>query len=163
MKKFWKRNRYTCILLIIFVLFIVLGLKVKEIFVPDDGKATYGDRLKNIDKHPIKEEVYNKIDENLNNNASVTKVSHRVQGKTINYYITFAEKVSVKDAKAIGDSILKDFDEDILGYYSIQLYLLKDDEKLNNFPIMGMKHPDSKQISWTKDREITVESDKNEE
>ncbi len=99
----------------------------------------------------------------MNNNASVTKVSHRVQGKTINYYITFAEKVSVKDAKAIGDSILKDFDEDILGYYSIQLYLLKDDEKLNNFPIMGMKHPDSKQISWTKDREITVESDKNEE
>lgn len=163
MKKFLKRNRYTVILLFIFILFVFLGLAVKDIFVPDEGKATYGDRLKNIEKHPISNETYTKIDELLNKNSNVTKVSHRIQGKTLNYYITFSEKVSVKDAKAVGDSIIKEFDEDTLGYYSIQVYLLKEDESLNNFPIMGMKHPDSKEISWTKDREITVESDKNEE
>ena len=42
-------------------------------------------------------------------------------------------------------------------------YLIKDNEKLNNFPIIGMKHPDAKSISWTKDREIVTESEKNEE
>lgn len=162
-KKFWKRNRYTCILLFIFILFIVLGLKVKDIFVPDEGKATYGERLKNIEKHPISNETYNKVDEAIKKNSSVVKVSHRLQGKTINYYITFSEKTSVKDAKNIGDSLIKEFDEDTLSYYSIQVYLLKEDEKLNNFPIMGMKHPESKEISWTKDREITVESEKDEE
>ena len=98
-KKFWKRNRYTCILLFIFILFIVLGLKVKDIFVPDEGKATYGERLKNIEKHPISNETYNKVDEVIKKNSSVVKVSHRLQGKTINYYITFSEKTSVKDAK----------------------------------------------------------------
>ena len=41
--------------------------------------------------------------------------------------------------------------------------LLKEDEKLNNFPIIGMKSPESKTVSWTKDREIIVESEKNEE
>ena len=163
MKKFLKRNRYTVILLIIFILVIVLGLKVKDIFVPDEGKPTYGDRLKYMEKYPVTDEVYNKLDEALKKNSSVTKVTHRLQGKTINYYITFADKTSVKDAKAIGDSVLKGFDEETLSYYSIQVFLLKDDEKLNNFPIMGMKHPDSKTISWTKDREITVESEKDEE
>lgn len=163
MKKFFKRNRYTCILLFIFILFVILGLKVKDILVPDEGKATYGDRLKNIDKYPISQEIYNTIDESLQKNANVIKVSHRLQGKTINYYITFSEKVSVKDAKAIGDGILKNFDEETLSYYSIQVFLLKEDEKLNNFPIIGMKHPESKTISWTKDREITVESEKDEE
>ncbi len=163
MKKFFKRNRYTCILLILFILFVVLGLKVKDILVPDDGKATYGERLKNIDKHPINNEVYTTIEENLKKNTNVSKVEHRIQGKTLIYYITFIDKTSVKDAKAIGEGILKSFDEDTLGYYSIQIYLLKDDAKLNNFPIIGMKHPESKTVSWTKDREIITESEKDEE
>ncbi len=163
MKKFIKRNRYTIILLVIFVLLVFLGAKVKDIFVPDEGKATYVDRLKNIDKHPITDEIYKTIEENLTKNSNVSKVTHRIQGKTLNYYITFIDKATVKDAKSIGESILKYLDEDLQGYYSIQIYLLKEDEKLNNFPIMGMKHPESKTVSWTKDREITVESEKNEE
>ena len=163
MKKFLKKIRYTIILLIVFVLLVILGLKVKNILVPDEGKATYGERLKDISKHPIKEEVYKKIEEELLSNKTVTKVTHRLQGKIINYYITFDNKVSVKDAKALGESIIKSFDEDTLGYYSIQIFLLKDDEKQNNFPIIGMRSPESKAVSWTKDREIIVESEKNEE
>ena len=156
MKKFLKKNRYTCILLIVFVLLVILGLKVKDILVPDEGKATYGERLKDISKHPIEDEVYKKIDEELVKNKGVAKVSHRLQGKIINYYITFASEVSVKDAKNIGEGIIKGFSEDTLGYYSIQIYLLKEDEKLNNFPIIGMKNPEAKTVSWTKDREIIL-------
>ena len=163
MKKFLKRHRYTIILVFIFMLLVVLGLKVKEILIPDEGKATYGDRLKGIEKHPISNETYEKIDEVLEKNSNVKKVSHRIQGKTLNYFITFVDKVSVKDAKAIGDSLLEYFEEDTLGYYSIQFYLVKEDEALNNFPIIGMKHPESKKISWTKDREIVTESDEDEE
>ena len=152
--KFWAFSR---------ILFVILGLKVKDIFVPDEGKPTYGDRLKNLDKYPISDEVYQKIEEALTKGGNVTKVDHRIQGKTLNYYITFADKVTVKDAKSLGESIIKYFDEDTLGYYSIQIYLLKENEKLNNFPIIGMKHPESKSVSWTKDREIVTESEKDEE
>jgi hypothetical protein len=163
MKKFLKRNRYTIILIFIFILFVILGLKVKDILVPDEGKAAYGDRLKNISKHPISEATYTKIDESLEKNSSVVKVTHRLQGKTINYFITVTEKTSIKDAKALGETVIKGFDDDALGYYSIQISVLKEDEDLNNFPIMGMKHPNSKEISWTKDREIVTESEKDEE
>ena len=163
MKRFLKRHRYTCVLVLIFILLVILGLKVKQILIPDEGKATYGDRLKYIEKHPINNDLYDKIDAALTKNSSVKEVSHRVQGKTLNYYITFTDKTSVKDAKAIGDGVLDQFDEDTLSYYSIQFYLVKEDESLNNFPIIGMKHPESSKISWTKDREIVTESENDEE
>ena len=163
MKKFIKRHRYTCVLLLIFILLVILGLKAKDILVPDEGKATYGERLKELSKHPISEEVYKKIDEEYAKNTNVKKVSHHLQGKTLNFYITVDDKVSIKDAKVIGEKLLEYFDDDQKGYYSIQVYLTKEDEKLNNFPIIGMKHPESKTISWTKDREIVTESEKDEE
>ena len=163
MKKFIKRHRYTCVLVLIFILLVILGLKAKELLVPDEGKATYGERLKDINKHPISDEVYNKIDEEYAKDSNVKKITHHLQGKTLNFYITVDDKVSVKDAKTIGEKLLEYFDDDAKGYYSIQVYLIKEDSKLNNFPIIGMKHPDSKVISWTKDREIVTESEKNEE
>ncbi len=159
MKKFIKRHRYTCILLLIFILLVVLGLKAKNILIPDEGKATYGERLKNIEKHPIGKETYQKVEEEYAKNKNVKKITYHLQGKTLNYFITVDDKVSVKDAKAIGEKLLEYFSDDIKEYYSIQVYLIKEDEKLNNFPIIGMKHPEAKTISWTKDREIVTESE----
>ena len=163
MKKYIKRHRYTCILVLIFILIVILGLKVKDLLVPDEGKATYGDRLKDLSKYPISKDVYTKIEEDFKENTNVKKITNHLQGKTLNFYITFDDKVSVKDAKAIGEKLIDYFDEDQLGYYSIQIYLIKEDKALNNFPIIGMKHPDSKVVSWTKDREIVTESEQNEE
>lgn len=161
MKRFIKKHRYTLVLLLIFILLGFLAIKVKDILVPDEGKATYGDRLKGIEKYPITNETYEKIEEDLKNNKNVLKSSHRLQGKVLNYFITVDSKVSVKDAKEIGNKLVTLFDEDLLSFYSIQIYVNKEDESLNNFPIMGFKDPLSKSVSWTKDREIT-KSDQNE-
>ena len=163
MKRFLKRHRYTCVLVLVFILIVILGLKVKNILIPDEGKATYGERLKDIDKYPISSSTYDEVDKSFTENKNVKKITHRLQGKILNYYITVDDKVSIKDAKALGDKLLTFFDEDILSYYSIQIFVSKEDAALNNFPIIGMKDPLSKAISWTKDREITVASDENEE
>ena len=144
MKRFVKRHRYTCILVLIFILLVILGLKAKNILVPDEGKAIYGERLKDLSKHPISDEVYQKIDEEYGKNTNVKKITHHLQGKTLNFFITVDDKVSIKDAKAIGEKLLGYFDDDQKGYYSIQIYLIKEDKTLNNFPIIGMKHPDAK-------------------
>ena len=162
MKSFLKNHRYTIILVLIFALLALLGLKVKDILIPDEGKATYGERLKNIDKHPLTDEIYQKVDDVFKDNKNVLKIEHRQQGRILNYYVTLDDKVSIKDAKAIGDKLVGALDEDTLGYYSIQIYMQKNDAALNNFPIIGLKDPLSDKISWTKDREITV-SDQNEE
>ena len=162
MKKFIKKHRYTIILLLAFILIVILGFKIKEIFIPDEGKATYGERLKDINNHPIDKTIYDKIKEDYEKNDNVIKFKYRLQGKVLNIFLTFEEKVSPKDAKTLAEKIIEYFDEDVLNYYSIQFYLIKEDEKLNNFPIMGMKDPLSKNVVWIKDREITV-SDSDEE
>ena len=135
MGKFIKKYRYTLILLLVFVLLCVLALKVKE------------------------DDVYSKILEEFEKDDKVLKIDHRLQGKILNYYITVDDKLSVKDAKGKGEKVISLLDDDILSYYSVQLYLIKNDETLNNFPIIGLKDPLSKTISWTKDREIVVAND----
>ena len=162
MKRFIKKHRYTCVLVLVFILLVILGLKVKELLIPDEGKASYGERLKNIEKHPLTNEMYEKVDEEYKANKKVVKIEHRLQGKVLNYFITVDNDLSIKDAKAIGEKLITLFDEDTLSYYSIQIYLIKEDEAQNNFPIIGMKNPLSKNVSWTKDRAI-VKSDENEE
>jgi len=160
--KFIKKKKYTLILLIIFLLLFVLVIKAKEVLMPDDGKATYGERLDGIEEYPISQEIFNTIKEEYGKNENVKQLTHELKGKILNFFITVDDKVSVKDAKEIGSKIITYFDEKTLKYYSIQIYLIKTDEKLNNFPIIGMKDPLSEIISWTKDREI-VESDTDEE
>ena len=158
---FIKKHRYTCILVLVYILLVVLGFKLKEILVPDEGKATYGERLKDISKHPISNDVYNKIDSEMKADDKVVSISHRLSGKIVNYILTVSDDVSKGDAKALGSKIISYFDEDALGYYSFQIYLVKKDETKNDFPIIGMKDPLSESIVWTKDRDIV--SEKNEE
>ena len=125
--------------------------------IPDDGKATYGERLKDISKHPIEKDTYTKIDEEMKADEKVVDISHRLSGKILNFYLTVKDDVSKGDAKALGSKIITYFDENITGYYSIQVYLVKKDEKQNDFPIIGMKDPLSESIIWTKDRDIVSE------
>ena len=166
MKDYIKNHKKTIILIFIYALLVVLAIKVKDIFIPNEGLETYGTRLNEIDKYPIADEVYDKLEEELKKNENVTNVEKRVQGKIINYYITVADKVSIADAKKIGDSVLTGFDDKTKSYYSFQIWMLKENKELNNFPIVGMKHPNSEKIVWTQDREITkveAEGENNED
>ena len=126
--KFIKRKKYTLILLIIFFLLVFLGLQVKKVLMPDEGKASYGERLEEIESYPISDDVYNKIMEEYGKNTNVKQIKHHLQGKILKFFITVDDKVSVKDAKSLGDKITTYFDEKTLSYYSIQIYIVKADK-----------------------------------
>ena len=61
--------------------------------------------------------------------------------------------------KTLSSSVLKNFDEDYLSYYALQIYYVKEDASLDDFPVMGYKHYTSKEISWIKEREATKDED----
>ncbi len=163
MKLYLKRHKKTIILLVIFALLLVLTLKLKDILIPNEALFNYGSRLNERDQYPIDENIYKKIDEEYAKNANVKEVSHREQGKIINFFITVDDKVSVADAKKIGDVVIAQFDARSLSYYSIQVYVLKTNKELNNFPIVGMKNPKAEGLIWTKDREIVKEEEVKDE
>ena len=157
--KFIKRYRYTIILVLVFVLFLCLGLKVKEILMPDDQKAAYGDRLNEIDDHIIDESLYVKIKSEMTKLDNVDNLSYRVQGKIINFIVTVSDNTKIDDAKKVGEKIITYFEEDDVKYYTFQIYINKKDASLNNFPIIGAKNPLKEQIVWTQDREISKEEE----
>ena len=159
MKDYLKRHKKTIILVVIFALLLVLTIKIKDILIPNEALFNYGTRLNEIDNYPIDENIYKKIDEEYAKNTNIKKTTHRVQGKIINFFVTLDDKATIADAKKLGDIIIAQFDEKTLSYYSIQVYMLKDNETLNNFPIVGMKNPKAKELVWTKDREITKEEE----
>lgn len=160
--KFIKKNRYTIIFIIVFLLLLCLGVKIKEILIPDDKKAAYGERLNEINGHKIEKSLYEKIKSKLESEKEISSVNYREQGKIINFIITVSDKMAIADAKKIGDSVVAYFSEADISYYTFQIYVKKNDAKLNDFPIIGAKNPLTETIIWTQDREISKEEEKDE-
>ena len=42
--RFLRKNKFTIIAIIVLVVLVFIGVQVKNIFMPDEGKASYGDR-----------------------------------------------------------------------------------------------------------------------
>ena len=156
---FIKKNKFTIIAIILFILLVVVGVEVKNFLVPDEGKAVYGDRLDGIENYPLSDETLNGISTALKENE---EVSSKLHGKIINIIITVTADVSVNDAKTLASSVSAMFKDSELSFYSLQVYVKKEDASLNNFPIIGYQDAGSKSMLFTKDREITV-GDTNEE
>ncbi len=161
--KFIKKNKYTIIAIVVFIALVFLGVEVKRLLVPDDNKAAYGDRLDGIEDHPLSDGLFDKIEEKLKENTKVLKVSNTIHGKIINLTITVDKDVSVSDAKKIANSTVAMFEDKELDFYTLQVFVAKEDETLNNFPIIGYKGTTSSELKFTKDREITKEEDKTDE
>ena len=157
--RFVKRNRTTIILVLVFVLLILFGLKIKDILIPNSKESMYGNRLVDEKDYKVDKSSLKKMLEELSAKDNVKEITYRKQGKTYYVSITISDESSIQDAKGLGDAVLTYFSEKSLKYYSVQIFVNKEDEKLNNFPIIGMKDPLSEKITWTKNRDISEATD----
>ena len=48
--------------------------------------------------------------------------------------------------------IIENLEEDQTTYYDIQVFIKKSNEEDTRFPIIGYKHQDKDEFSWSKDR-----------
>ncbi len=144
--KFLKRNKNIIIALVIFFIAVLLCVQIKNILVPNDGAAVYGNRLDGkieLSKN-LKKDIESKID-------SATEVTLRVTGRIINVTFTLPTDVSKDAAKEFAKKSLEAFTSDEKSYYDIQFFLVKKEET-EGFPIIGYKIQNAENITWTKDR-----------
>jgi len=153
--KILKDNVFTIFIIFVFIMMMFLLSNFKKIYWDNNNEASYGDRIDDNDKHVISDSDIKKIEENIKKDEKVKNSKYDLEGRIINLTITVNNDLSVSDVKKMGNEILKNFTEDQLSYYSVQIYFVKEDSNLDNFPIMGYKHYSSSEISWTKDREAT--------
>ena len=151
MKNFIKNNKVTVVAFIICVIFVILVFAVKLTFFPNEGTAIYGDRLDGIEEVEITDKQQEDIIKALEDKDEVKKVSCDIKGRTLNVLITVNDDVELDPAKALTSSITDNLEEDQTSYYDIQVFISKDNDD-TRFPIIGYKHQDKDEFSWTKDR-----------
>ena len=157
--KFVRRNKYTIMALVALVVLVFVGMQFKNILVPDEGKASYGTRLDGIKNHKLEDSLFKEIESKLKEDEKVLEVAHKVHGKIINLIITVNDEMSLEEAKAKANSTIAMFPNNELSYYSLQVYVKKNNASLNNFPIVGYKGTTTKELVFSKDREITKNED----
>ena len=151
MKNFIKNNKVTVVAFIICVIFVILVFAVKLTFFPNEGTAIYGDRLDGIEEVEITDKQQEDIIKSLEDKDEVKKVSCDIKGRTLNVLITVNDDVELDPAKALTSSITENLEEDQTSYYDIQVFISKDNDD-TRFPIIGYKHQNKDEFSWTKDR-----------
>lgn len=161
--RYLRRNKFTIIAIVLLIVFVFIGVQLKNIFVPDEGKASYGDRLSVLKDHNLDNNWFQKFEEKFKEDGRVSKIDNKVHGKIINLIITVNDDVDINTAKEIANSTISLFENDVLKYYSLQVYVKKDNESLNNFPIIGYKGTHNDSLIYTKDRDITAAEEKTDE
>lgn len=155
--KWIKKNKFTVVAIVIFVIVAILGFKAKEVFFPDQRTAVYGDRLNG--KVAVEQKTYDTVKQTISESDKVKSVTVNENGKRVDIIIIVNDDTSKKDAKKLTDNILEPFTESQIGYYDFQVFIKKESESENDFPIIGYKHHNSSSFSWNKDRDKTEEEE----
>ena len=153
MIKLLKKNKFTIIVVVLFV-GCMFGVSVlKDLFFPNEGKAIYGERL--VGKVEVKKETYDQLKEKVQSNEKVESVDVRESGRLINITVTVLNDTSLEDAKAVTNGITDLFTDSQKGYYDFQVFVKKTDANENNFPIIGYKHHNNSDFVWNKKKKKT--------
>ena len=146
---FFKRNKGTIIAIIVFKVLLVFCVQVFNMFLSNDERVLYGNRLDGKDKVALTSNNKSKIISALKEESKKVEIDE--QGRILNVIITANDDTSRDDAKNLASKVLEQLKDDQKKYYDIQVFIQKDVEA-NEFPIIGYKHHTKDNFTWTKDR-----------
>ena len=159
-KQLWTNNRIVFVLVCILIICFIAIIVVASTFFLAGNKSSYGDRLNDIEKHPVSDEIKNNYSDEVNENSQVKSSSLRVSGRIIYVTIIFNEGTSLEVAEGIATKSIDLFEEDLLAYYDIN-FILKCDktDSSNGFTIMGARNAYGNGVVWNNNTEVKEESE----
>lgn len=145
--KFIKNNKILIALILIAVIMFSTILII--IFSNlSSGNDEYGNRLDEIEKYPITDEVINNIKNEIASLEKVKSINYNLEGRLINFVIKVEDDLIVSEAKNYSEKILENFSDDIKSYYDIQILIDSNIDESENYPIIGYKHKTSDSLVW---------------
>lgn len=147
---FMKDRKIKIILLCIFILvFVISIIAIVSVLYTDSSKDVYGNRLSGIEDVKVSNQEILKIKDDFKLSKLVKTTDYSLKGRLMNFVIEVEDTTKVADVKKIAQNILTSLDEKVQGYYDIQLFIVSNDEKNEDYPIMAYKHKTSKNFVWT--------------
>ena len=106
--KFIKNNKILIALILIAVIMFSTILII--IFSNlSSGNDEYGNRLDEIAKYPITDEVINNIKNEISSLEKVESINYNLEGRLINFVIKVEDDLIVSEAKNYSEKILENF------------------------------------------------------
>ncbi len=145
--EFIKKNKILVSLLVIAIVFFaaIMIIIFSNLSI---GNNEYGNRLDNIEKYPISDEVINEIKTDISSYEKVTSVSYNLEGKLANFILTVDDSLEEETAKNYANKILENLSDDVKNYYDIQVLVDSDNEESEVYPIIGYKHKTTDMFVW---------------
>lgn len=160
LKNFWGKNKVLIVLGIILIICLIAILTVTISYFFGGSESVYGDRLKDIDKHPIDDAFIDEYVANLQNDELIDKVDFDVRGRIIYVNIDFVGDTSLVEAQSKAAASLESFSEDILSYYDINFVLkCAATENSEGFTIMGARNVAGNGLVWNNNTPVESEEE----
>ena len=148
--KFLKEHAKLIAIVVIFVLAVIILFSIyNSLFLNNSSK--YGDRLKGIDEVKVTSNLEKEIKENIKTLDITKSVEIEESGKIINVIALVNDDIEVNKSKEIGNKVIEKLSDKQKKYFDVQIFIKKS-SKDENFPIIGYKHHNKDNITWTKDR-----------
>lgn len=148
--KYLKEHAKVIIIIVAFILVVVVLFAIYNgIFVNNSSK--YGDRLKGIEKVELDSHMKKDIQDNVVTLNITSSVLVKLSGRIINVIATINDDIDVNKSKEIGNKVLEKLTDEQKKYFDVQIFVKKSSED-DKFPIIGYKHHNKDNITWTKDR-----------
>ena len=147
MKDIIKRKKKLIIALSICVILVLaLCIAYEVIFANNSGK--YGNRLEGIQKVNITKTQQKKIKDNIETLEISKSVSVYLTGKILKTVVVLKDDVALDKSKETYVKLLEQLADEQKKYFDIEIFLEKK-VKDESFPIIGYKHHNKENVSWT--------------
>ena len=158
LKEIWQKNRVLIVLIgILIACFIAICIVVVTYFF-GGSDTVYGDRLKDIDKHPITEDFKNKYISTLENDDAIEEVTFNSKGRVIYIRIKYVDDFSLVEAESKATASLTTFEENTLNYYDLNFTIVSDEtDNSDGFTLMGAKNVNSDTVVWNNNTQAESE------
>lgn len=145
-KRFYKNNRIYCILMgISFACIVLIILSLLAHFIHQNASNVYGNRLDDIDKYPVKENI-EEVKSKATESNLVESITVEQKGKIIWINVKAKADASLEDLQNIAGDTLKSFSPENLGYYDLHFLMMREGKK----GYFGDKSASSSTINWAK-------------
>lgn len=145
---FIKNNKILITLILITVIFMVAILVIIFNNISLGSGNEYGNRLNDIEKYPITEEVVSSIKTEISSFDKVEYINYNLEGKIANFIIKVDDTLAEEDARNYGGKIIEKLSDDIKKYYDIQVMIDSNNNESTVYPIIGYKHKTSESLVW---------------
>lgn len=157
-KELWTKNKILWVFAFILIICLIAIMIVCITFFFGGSKTTYGDRLDEIDKHPISEKFITTYEEELEKEKSIKDVSLRTMGRVIYVRIEFVDDTSLVEAESKAAASIELFEEDTLSYYDINFTLICNaSDNSEGFTIMGARNVSGSSVTWNNNTKVESE------